>query len=206
MLDLIKSRFERNIHASIKYKLLYGALLFILGGLILVVGPQLTPVPERSELTVVEGKVTDITRERQDRKSDLPPASILHVCCSNGEVRQVRVQAWLMDAASVAALRGRSVRARYGYIGIYELEVGGRTVIDYDTVATDRRKTLANIPYGGAGIMGLGLLFLLAYYALFGRPTRPPGPSAPAPRSQSTRRPSTADGTAGGTPGGFGRR
>ncbi len=166
---------------TIRFWLRWGGLLFIAMGVLLFVVPRLLPVPERAALVSAEGRIVDISYERQDAKSSLPPSARLHVRTGDGKIRVIRVHPRRVAPADIAAFLGREARALHDDRGnAYELIIAGDKLIDYQAFAAERRETLAGIPFFGAGIALLGTLMMLIGQYLFGRP---PGTATPTPPS-----------------------
>ena len=169
-------------------------LFFVVVGLGLLIAFFIGSVPERSAMVVAEGKIVDITRDGQDLKSDMSPASKLHIRNGDGDVQIVRVQAWRLPPAEVSTFRGKKVRALYhgGAHFAYELDVEGIEVINYATVVAQYHTNRPTLPM--AGVVGLGVIFILIDFWMLRQPPSPPRPTSPA----RPRRPAPA--------GRFGRR
>ena len=168
---------------TLRFWFRWGGLLFIVMGLLLVIVPNFMSVPERAALMLAEGRVANVAYERQDAKSSLPPSAQLQVRARDGEVRVIHVHPRRVAPADIASFLGREVRALHDDRGnAYELIVAGSKLIDYEAFATERRETLAGIPFYGAGIAVLGALMVLIGLYLFG------GPPATAMPQGATRR------------------
>lgn len=168
---------------TVTFRLRWGGLFFVVMGLLLFVVPRLMSVPERVALEATEGRVVDISYERQDAKSSLPPSARLHVRARDGEVRVVRVHPRRVAPADIASFLGEELRALTDERGnAYELVIAGSLLFGYEAFVTERRETLAAIPFYGAGIALLGTLMVLVGSYLFG------GPPATAPPQSPTRR------------------
>ena len=174
---------------TLRFWLRWGGLLFAVMGLLLVVVPRLMSVPERAALGATEGRVVDISYERQDAKTSLPPSVRLQVRTRDGEVRVIRLHPRRVAPADIASFPGQEVRALHDDRGnAYELIVSGSKLVDYETFATERRETLAGIPFYGAGIAVLGIVMVLIGLYLFDGP-----PTTATPQSPTRRRANRGD-------------
>ncbi len=178
---------------TMKFWLRWGGVFFVGSGLLLVIVPSFMSVPERAALSSADGGVIDISYERQDARSNLPPSARLHVRARDGGVRLIRVHPRRVAPAEITSFLGREMRALHDDRGnAYELIVAGEKLIDFEAFVTERRATLADIPLYGAAITLLGMLMVLIGQYLFGGPLASNTPQTP------TRRRATG--------GGFGQR
>ena len=124
-------------YSTMGFWLRWGGFLFVVMGSLLFVVPRFMSVPERAALRLVEGRVVDISRDRQDNKSSLPPAAWLHVRARDGDVRRVGVHPRRVAPVEISSFKGRQVSALHDDRGnAYELIVDGAKLLDYDVFAS----------------------------------------------------------------------